>query len=135
MNVLYSVVDRMYIGHIPGVGALALTGLGLTMPVVSIVTAFTGLCASGGGPLCSIARGEGSKKRAENIMGNSFVLLLIFANIWLVIALVVGLFCGLRYSVEDGLPYAVHVNDMMDKAAHAAENVRETVEDSLRSKQ
>ncbi|MBQ9733386.1 MAG: MATE family efflux transporter [Clostridia bacterium] len=81
VNVLYSVVDRMYIGHIPGVGALALTGLGLTMPVVSIVTAFTGLCASGGGPLCSIARGEGSKKRAENIMGNSFVLLLIFAVI------------------------------------------------------
>lgn len=79
VNVLYSVVDRMYIGHIPGVGALALTGLGLTMPVISIVTAFTGLCASGGGPLCSIARGRGDREKAENIMGSSLSLLLIFS--------------------------------------------------------
>ncbi len=78
VNVLYSVVDRMYIGHIPGVGSLALTGLGLTMPIVSIVTAFASLCGTGGGPLCSIARGEGKKLYAENIMGNSFALLLIF---------------------------------------------------------
>lgn len=78
VNVLYSVVDRMYIGHIPGVGSLALTGLGLTMPVVSIVTAFAALCGTGGGPLCSIARGEGKKDYAEKIMGNTFCLLLIF---------------------------------------------------------
>lgn len=78
VNVLYSVVDRMYIGHIPGVGSLALTGLGLTMPIVCIVTAFAGLCGTGGGPLCSIARGEGNRFRAEEIMGNSFTLLLIF---------------------------------------------------------
>ncbi len=78
VNVLYSVVDRMYIGHIPGVGSLALTGLGLTMPIVSIVTAFASLCGTGGGPLCSIARGEGKKSYAEKIMGNSFCLLLIF---------------------------------------------------------
>ena len=74
-------------------------------------------------------------KQVLSLPITAMVLLLIFANIWLVIALAVGLFCGLRYSIEDGLPYAVHVNDMMDKAAHAAENVRETVEDSLRSKQ
>ncbi len=79
VNVLYSVVDRMYIGHIPGVGSLALTGLGLTMPVVSIVTAFVGLFASGGGPLCSIARGQGDKDKAESIMGNCLCLLLIGA--------------------------------------------------------
>ena len=77
VNVLYSVVDRMYIGHIPGIGALALTGLGLTMPIVSIVTAFASLCGTGGGPLCSIARGEGRKDYAEKIMGNTFCLLLI----------------------------------------------------------
>lgn len=77
VNVLYSVVDRMYIGHIPGVGSLALTGLGLTMPIVSIVTAFASLCGTGGGPLCSIARGEGKKRYAEEIMGNCFALLLI----------------------------------------------------------
>ncbi len=78
VNVLYSVVDRMYIGHIPGVGSLALTGLGLTMPIVSIVTAFASLCGTGGGPLCSIARGRGDNKEAEAIMGNSLTLLLIF---------------------------------------------------------
>lgn len=76
VNVLYNVVDRMYIGHIPGVGAMALTGLGLTMPLISIITAFANLCGSGGGPLCSIARGEGDKERAELYMGNAFTLLL-----------------------------------------------------------
>lgn len=79
VNVLYSIVDRMYIGHIPGVGSLALTGLGLTMPIVCIVTAFAALCGTGGAPLCSIARGEGKKDYAEKIMGNTFALLLIFA--------------------------------------------------------
>ena len=56
VNVLYNVVDRMYIGHIEDVGAMALTGLGLCMPVISLITAFANLCGSGGGPLCSIAR-------------------------------------------------------------------------------
>ena len=77
VNVLYNVVDRMYIGHIEGVGAMALTGLGLSMPVISLITAFANLCGSGGGPLCSIARGEGDKEKAERYMGNAFVLLLI----------------------------------------------------------
>ena len=79
VNVLYSVVDRMYIGHIPDVGSLALTGMGLCIPIVSIVIAFASLCGTGGGPLCSIARGEGKKQMAEEIMGNCFTLLLIFA--------------------------------------------------------
>lgn len=77
VNVLYSVVDRIYIGHIPGVGSLALTGLGLTMPIVSLITAFANLCGTGGGPLCSIARGRGDLDYAEKIMGNSFALLLL----------------------------------------------------------
>ena len=76
VNVLYNVVDRMYIGHIEDVGAMALTGLGLCMPVISLITAFANLCGSGGGPLCSIARGEGDKEKAERYMGNSFTLLL-----------------------------------------------------------
>ena len=77
VNVLYNVVDRMYIGHIEGVGAMALTGLGLCMPVISLIMAFSNLCGSGGGPLCSIARGEGDKEKAERYMGNAFVMLLI----------------------------------------------------------
>lgn len=77
VNVLYSIVDRMYIGHIPGVGGYALTGLGLTMPVVSIITALANLCGMGGGPLCSIARGQGRIDYAEKIMANALTMLLI----------------------------------------------------------
>lgn len=76
VNVLYNIVDRMYIGRLPDEGMVALTGLGLTFPVISIVTAFANLCGSGGAPLCSIARGEGNHEEAENIMGNAFTLLL-----------------------------------------------------------
>ena len=77
VNVLYSIVDRMYIGHIPGVGSYALTGLGLTMPIVSIITALANLCGMGGGPLCSIARGQGRIDYAEKIMANALSMLLI----------------------------------------------------------
>ncbi len=77
VNALYNVVDRMYIGHIEHVGAMALTGLGLSMPVISLITAFSNLCGTGGGPLCAIARGEGDKEKAERYMGNAFVMLLL----------------------------------------------------------
>lgn len=77
VNVLYSIVDRVYIGHIPGVGSLALTGIGLTMPIVSLISAFANLCGTGGGPLCSIARGRGDIDYAERVMGNAFSLLLL----------------------------------------------------------
>ncbi len=76
INVLYSVVDRMYLGRLPG--HLALTGVGLTLPVVSIIMGFANLCGTGGAPLCSICRGRGDDEEAERIMGNSFTLLLLF---------------------------------------------------------
>ena len=79
INILYNIVDRMYIGHIPGAGSLALTGLGLCLPLISIVMAFARLSGSGGGPLCSIERGKGNLDEAEHIMGNAFTLLMIFA--------------------------------------------------------
>ena len=75
INVLYSVVDRMYLGRLPG--NLALTGLGLTMPIVSILMGVANLCGMGGAPLCSICRGQGDDEEAEHILGNSFTLLLI----------------------------------------------------------
>lgn len=78
VNVLYSVVDRMYIGHIPGYGDLALTGLGIVTPLITITTAFASLCGAGGGPRCSIARGEGNTEKAEKIIGNTFTMLLLF---------------------------------------------------------
>ena len=79
INILYNIVDRMYIGHMENAGTLALTGLGLCLPVISIVMAFARLAGMGGGPLCSIERGRGDYEEAEKLMGNSFTLLLIFA--------------------------------------------------------
>ena len=76
INVLYSVVDRIYLGRLPG--HLALTGLGLVMPIISIVMGFANLCGTGGAPLCSIQRGRGDTEEAERVMGNAFTLLLIF---------------------------------------------------------
>lgn len=75
IQLLYNIVDRMYIGHMEGNSSLALTGIGLTFPVVMLVIAFTNLFGQGGAALCSIARGAGDKKRAENIMGNSMTML------------------------------------------------------------
>lgn len=76
LNILYNLVDRMYIGHIPGASSLALTGVGLTFPIVSMIMAFSNLFGMGGAPLCSIARGEGNLKKAEQIMQNAFWMLL-----------------------------------------------------------
>ena len=75
INVLYSVVDRMYIGHIPNAAAHALTGVGLTFPIISIVTAFANLFGMGGSPLFSMERGRGNVDKARKIMGNTFALL------------------------------------------------------------
>ena len=77
VNVLYSVVDRIYLGRLPGSSHLALTGLGVTIPIVSIIMGLANLCGTGGGPLCSIYRGKGDEEEAENVMGNSFTLLLL----------------------------------------------------------
>ena len=77
INVLYSVVDRIYLGRLPGRSHLALTGLGVTIPIVSIIMGFANLCGTGGGPIFSICRGQGDQEEAERVMGNSFSLLLI----------------------------------------------------------
>lgn len=77
VNVLYSVVDRVYIGHLPNASTEALTGIGLSLPVITMISAFSNLFGMGGAPLCSIARGAGEVKKAEKIMGNSFTLLLV----------------------------------------------------------
>ncbi|MCD8027769.1 MAG: MATE family efflux transporter [Erysipelotrichaceae bacterium] len=81
INVLYNVIDRIYIGRIGSNATLAMSGLGICLPVITIITAFANLFGMGGSPLCSIARGKGNNEEAEVIMGNSFTLLLIFAFI------------------------------------------------------
>lgn len=76
INLLYNIVDRIYIGHIPEIGASALTGVGLFAPLLMLINAFAMLCGSGGAPLAAIAMGQKDIKKAEKIAGNSFTLLL-----------------------------------------------------------
>jgi putative MATE family efflux protein len=87
LNLMYSVVDRIYIGRIPGTSALALAGVGLCLPVVTFIAAFSRLFGSGGAPLCSMARGRGDIDEAERIMGTSFSLLLAAGAILTVVIL------------------------------------------------
>lgn len=75
VQLLYNVVDRIYIGHLPGADSMALTGIGLVFPLTTLVAAFTYLFGTGGTPLFSIARGTGEEERAEKILGNTFSLL------------------------------------------------------------
>lgn len=85
VNLLYNIVDRIYIGHMPEVGASALTGVGLFTPILMLITAFAMLCGSGGAPRAAIAMGRGDDDAAEKIMGNCFTLLLILAAVLTVV--------------------------------------------------
>ena len=75
VQLLYNVVDRIYIGHLPGTDSLALTGIGLAFPLTTLVAAFTNLFGMGGAPLFSIERGAGNDEKAERILGNTFTML------------------------------------------------------------
>ena len=70
VNVIYNMVDRIYIGHIPGAGAQALTGLGISLPVILLIQAFSSLAGMGGAPQASIQLGRGDRDRAEKILGD-----------------------------------------------------------------
>lgn len=76
VNLLYNIVDRIYIGHIAGIGAAALTGVGLFAPILMLLNAFAMLIGAGGAPRTAIALGQGNKEEAEKIIGNSFTMLL-----------------------------------------------------------
>jgi len=79
VHVLYNVVDRIYLGHLPGASSLALSGVGLIFPIVALVTAFCNLFATGGTPLFSIARGAGNRERAERLLNVTFAMLVLSA--------------------------------------------------------
>lgn len=81
INMLYNIVDRMYIGHIPNVGAMALTGVGVCMPLIMIVTAFAAFVGCGGSPRASIFMGKGDYESAEKTLGNCFVVQIIISLI------------------------------------------------------
>ena len=70
INMLYNIVDRIYIGHIPGNGALALTGVGVCMPLIMVVSAFAALVGNGGAPRASISKGKNDSEKAEQPLGN-----------------------------------------------------------------
>ncbi len=79
VNLLYNIVDRIYIGHIPQVGAMALTGVGLCAPMILIISAFSAFAGNGGAPLAAIELGRGDRQRAGKILSNALLLLLVFS--------------------------------------------------------
>lgn len=89
INMLYNIVDRMYIGHIKDVGSLALTGVGVCMPLILIVSAFAALIGSGGAPKASIAMGQKEIKSAEEILGNCFSMQIVIS---VILTVILGLF-------------------------------------------
>lgn len=110
LNLMYNIVDRIYIGKIPGEGLLALGGIGLCFPIVSLITAFTNLYGTGGSPLCSIERGRGRRDEAEKIMNTSFSLLVLTGILLTAIGLVICrpllyLFGASETTIGYALPY------------------------------
>lgn len=108
INMLYNIVDRIYIGHIPETGALALTGVGVCLPIILIVSAFAALVGSGGAPRASIAMGRGDNQQAELIMGNCFTLQILIS---IVLTALIYVFCEpillLFGASQNTIPYAV----------------------------
>ncbi len=88
VNMLYNIVDRIYIGHIPEEGSLALTGVGVCMPIIMIISAFAALISSGGAPRASINMGKGDKKSAEKILGGCFTLQIIISAVLTAVLLI-----------------------------------------------
>ena len=80
VNLLYSIVDRIYIGHIPGIGTDALAGVGVTISLVVLISSFSAIVGGGGAPLAAIALGQGNRRRAGKILGNGFTLLILFTS-------------------------------------------------------
>lgn len=88
VNVLYNIVDRMYIGHIPEVGAKALTGVGICFPILMLISAFSAFVGAGGAPLASIELGKGNPQEAEKILGNGTTMLLSFSVILTIVFMI-----------------------------------------------
>ena len=108
INLLYNIVDRIYIGHIPVAGTSALTGVGLCLPLLMLINAFAAMAGAGGAPRAAISMGQGKKDDAEKILGNCFSALLIFA---VILTVIFGIFAKplltLFGASENTLPYAL----------------------------
>ena len=107
VNLLYNIVDRIYVGRIPQTGSLSLAGLGVTFPILMLIAAFAALAGMGGASRAAIAMGEKNNKKAELILGNSTSLLLIFSAVLTVVFMVFKEPILLRFGAsENTLPYA-----------------------------
>ena len=108
VNMLYNIVDRIYIGHIPEIGSQALTGVGVTFPIIILISAFSSLIGMGGTPHASIAMGQQHNDRAEKIMGNCFSALITISVILTVVFLLTQRQILVLFGAsEDTLPYAL----------------------------
>ena len=108
VNLLYGIIDKIYIGHIPGVGGAALAGVGITTSVILLITAFSSLVGGGGSPLAAIQLGRGNREEAGRILNNSFVMLLFFAFLCTTLPyLVMEPILRFAGAEADTLPYAV----------------------------
>ncbi len=101
VQLLYNIVDRIYIGHLPDIGNLALTGVGITFPITTLILAFANLFGTGGAPLFSIQRGAKNEERAREIMGNVFTMIL-------GTSVIVAVFC---YAVRTPMLYLFGASD------------------------
>ena len=108
INMLYNIVDRIYIGHIPGDGALALTGVGVCMPIIMIVSAFAALVGNGGAPRATIYMGKKDNGTAEKILGNCFTTQIIISAVLTIILLIWNRNLLLAFGAsENTIDYAV----------------------------
>ncbi|WP_313164153.1 MATE family efflux transporter [Sedimentibacter sp.] len=110
VNMLYNIIDRIYIGHMEEIGPLALTGVGITMPIIMIISAFSSLIGMGGAPRAAIKMGENNYDEAEKILGNCFSSLLAISITLTVLFLIFGenllwLFGASEKTIEYGLKY------------------------------
>ncbi len=110
VNMLYNIVDRIYIGHIPGEGAMALTGVGLCFPIIILVMAFSGLVGMGGAPRAAIYMGKGEEEKAQKTLGNCFSMLILISVVLTALFLLFGeqllyLFGASESTIVYALPY------------------------------
>lgn len=113
INMLYNIVDRIYIGHIPDHGAMALTGVGVCLPLIMIVSAFAALVGNGGAPRATIAMGQGNKEKAEVILGNCFALQILVSAVLTVILLLGDRTFLMAFGASDNtIEYAVAYMDI-----------------------
>lgn len=108
INLLYNMVDRIYIGHIEGIGQMALTGVGVCLPLIMLISAFAALAGMGSAPRASIFLGKGEKEKAEQTLGNAVSLLFLIAVTLTVLFLVFAKDLLLMFGAsENTIPYAV----------------------------